>query len=154
MKGLHNVLNALFMAGKRKQFRENIEKLLQFNEDDALRLSVNERGQLQLFKYTHGINSIFMSAQYEYGANFVKDLVVTIDNMEHPWDPSRIMVFNYKIACIYFGNGDLDNTITFLNRVENEACLSSYMFCSLFCRISSAAAWAAPLVAVEIPLPR
>ena len=119
MKGLHNVLNALFMAGKRKQFRENIEKLLQFNEDDALRLSVNERGQLQLFKYTHGINSIFMSAQYEYGANFVKDLVVTIDNMEHPWDPSRIMVFNYKIACIYFGNGDLDNTITFLNRVEN-----------------------------------
>ena len=119
IKGMHNVLNALFMAGKRKQFRENIEKLLQFNNDESLRLSVNEKGQLQLFKYTHGINSIFMSANYAYGASFVRELEHTIEQMEYPWDPSRIMVFNYKIACIYFGNGDLDRTITFLNKVEN-----------------------------------
>lgn len=119
IKGMHNVLNALFMADKRKQFRENIEKLLQFNSDEKLRLSVNEKGQLQLFKYTHGINSIFMSADYAYGAAFVRDLVKTIEDMEYPWDPSRIMVFNYKIACIYFGNGDYNNTITFLNKVEN-----------------------------------
>lgn len=119
IKGLHNVLNALFMAGKRKKFRENIEKLLQFNSDNTLRLSVNEKGQLQLFKYTHGINSIFMSAQYEYGASFVRDLEQTIDEMEYPWDATRTLVFNYKIACIYFGNGNLDKTITFLNRVEN-----------------------------------
>ena len=107
------------MAGKRKQFRENIEKLLQFNDDKSLRLSVNEKGQLQLFKYTHGINSIFMSANYAYGASFVRDLENTIEQMKYPWDPSRILVFNYKIACIYFGNGDLDRTITFLNKVEN-----------------------------------
>ena len=119
IKGIHNVLNALFMAGKRKQFRETIENLLQFNEDGKLRLSVNEKGQVQLIKYTHGINSIFLSADYAYGATFVRDLVETIDKMEHPWDPSRIMFFNYKIACIYFGNGDYDNTITFLNKVEN-----------------------------------
>jgi hypothetical protein len=116
---MHNVLNALFMAGKPKQFRENIEKLLQFNKDGNLRLSENEKGQLQLFKYTHGINSIFLSANYAYGADFVRDLEVSIEEMEHPWDPSRIMVFNYKIACVYFGNGDLNKTITFLNRVEN-----------------------------------
>jgi len=119
IKGLHNVLNALFMSGKRKQFREAIEKLMMFNNDAEFKLSVNEKGQLQLFKYTHGINSIFMSANYEYGASFVNDLTQTIDNMEYPWDPSRIMVFHYKIACIYFGNGDLDNTITYLNKVEN-----------------------------------
>jgi len=120
IKGLHNVLNALFMAGKRKQFRENIEKLLQFNNDDQFRLSVNEKGQLQLFKYIHGINSIFMTAEYEYGAQFADDLSNRIDNKEYPWDPSRIMVFNYKIACIHFGNGDLDKTITYLNRVEDN----------------------------------
>jgi len=120
IKGLHNVLNALFMAGKRKQFRENIEKLLQFNSDGKFRLSVNEKGQLQLFKYTHGINSIFMTADYSYGSKFADDLTISIDNQEYPWDPSRIMVFNYKIACIYFGNGDLDKTITYLNRVENS----------------------------------
>ena len=120
IKGMHNVLNALFMSGKRKRFREAIERLMMFNHDDQFKLSVNEKGQLQLFKYTHGINSIFMSGNYEYGVSFVKDLVATIESENHPWDPSRIMVFNYKIACIYFGNGDLDQTITYLNRVEDS----------------------------------
>jgi hypothetical protein len=119
IKGLHNVLNALFMAGKRKMFKESFYTLMQFNNDSKLRLSVNEEGQLQLFKYTHGINSIFMSANYKYGVSYVKELEATILSNTHIWDPSRIMVFNYKIACVYFGNGDLDNTIIYLNKVEN-----------------------------------
>ena len=61
-----------------------------------------------------------MTAEYEYGAQFADDLSNRIDNKEYPWDPSRIMVFNYKIACIHFGNGDLDKTITYLNRVEDN----------------------------------
>lgn len=120
IKGMHNVLNALFMSDKRKKFREAIEKLMLFNSENEYKLSVNEQGQLQLFKYTHGINSIFLSANYKYGAEFVRDLVTKIEKMDHPWDPTRIMVFNYKIACIYFGNGELNKTITFLNRVENK----------------------------------
>jgi len=120
IKGLHNVLNAMFMAGKRKMFKGAFLTLMHFNNDDALKLSVNEEGQLQLFKYIHGINSIFMSANYKYGASFVKDLEKTIQKENHLWDNSRIMVFNYKIACIYFGNGDLNSTITYLNKVEDS----------------------------------
>ena len=120
IKGLHNVLNALFMAGKRKMFKEAFYTLMQFNNDNDLKLSVNEDGQIQLFKYTHGINSIFMSANYEYGVSFVKELEDAIQKDNHLWDLSRIMVFNYKIACVYFGNGDLDTTITYLNKVENS----------------------------------
>ncbi|MEM9547202.1 MAG: hypothetical protein AAGA77_14575 [Bacteroidota bacterium] len=119
IKGLHNVLNALFMAGKRRLFKEYFFTLMQFNDDGNLKLSVNEKGQLQLFKYTHGINSIFISANYDYGVSFVKELEKTIREENHLWDTSRIMVFNYKIACVYFGSGDLDSTITYLNEVEN-----------------------------------
>lgn len=120
INGMHNVLNALFMAGKRKMFKDSFFTLMQFNNDKSLNLSVNEQGQLQLFKYTHGINSIFMSANYSYGVSFVKELEETILSKNHIWDPSRIMVFNYKIACVYFGNGDLEGTITYLNRVEDS----------------------------------
>lgn len=120
INGLHNVLNSLFMAGKRKMFKESFLTLMQFNNDKDLKLSVNEQGQLQLFKYTHGINSIFMSANYKYGVSFVKELEDTILSKNHIWDPSRIMIFNYKIACVYFGDGDLDSTITYLNKVEDS----------------------------------
>lgn len=120
IKGLHNVLNALFMAGKRKMFVKAFETLQDFNKDKKLKLSVNEEGQLQLFKYTHTVNSIFITADYKDGVHCVKDLEESILQNNHLWDPSRIMVFNYKIACVYFGNGDLDSTITYLNRVEDS----------------------------------
>ena len=121
IKGLHNVLNALFMAGKIKLFLKYFEVLNNFNSDSALKLSVNEEGQLQLFKFIHGINSVFMSADYEHGVHFLKDLIPVLNDKNNLWDASRLMVFNYKIACIYFGNGDYDNTVTYLNKVEEIA---------------------------------
>jgi len=118
IKGLHNVLNALFMAGKRRMFRDYFNLLIQFNNNDELRLSTNELGQLQLFRFIHGINSVFMRADYQSGVKFVDQFVTLLDREHHLWDSSRIMVFHYKIACIYFGNGDYNNTITYLNKVE------------------------------------
>jgi len=35
------------------------------------------------------------------------------------WDPYRIMMFDYKVACIYFGAADLDQCIFHLNRITN-----------------------------------
>lgn len=119
LKGLHNVLNALFMAGKRRMFKSSFLKLMQF-EDEKLKLSLNEESQLQMFKYIHGINSIFMSANYKDGVSFVQELDLKMQEESHLWDPSRVMVFNYKIACVYFGNGELENAITYLNRVEDS----------------------------------
>lgn len=118
IKGMHNVLNALFMAGKRKMFKSTFYEFMGFN-DESLNLSVNEQGQLKIFRYIHGINSIFMSANYKDGVSFVRELVQAIRDEPHLWDANRILVINYKIACVYFGNGDLDKTITHLNMVED-----------------------------------
>ncbi len=34
-------------------------------------------------------------------------------------DRHRILVFYYKISSLYFGSGDYDNTITYLNKIIN-----------------------------------
>ena len=34
-------------------------------------------------------------------------------------DRHRILVFYYKIACLYFGSGDYGNTIDYLNKIIN-----------------------------------
>jgi hypothetical protein len=117
IKGMHNVLNALFMAGKRKMFKASFLKFMQFN-DAKLNLSVNEEGQLRIFKFIHGINSIFMSTNYKDGVSFVTELDEIIQKELHLWDLSRLIVIHYKIACVYFGNGDLAKTITHLNIIE------------------------------------
>jgi len=35
-------------------------------------------------------------------------------------DRHRILVFYYKIACLYFGSGDYDRTIDYLNKIINR----------------------------------
>jgi hypothetical protein len=35
-------------------------------------------------------------------------------------DPHRILVFQYKIACLYFGHGDSASAIDYLNRIINR----------------------------------
>ncbi len=118
LKGLHNVLNALFIAGKQRQFEYAFQKLYNFNSDQSLRLSNNEKGQLQLFKYFHGVNRIFLTINYKEGIELVEELSSVIREKTYPWDATRIMTFHYKIACVYFGVGRYNDAITYLNLVE------------------------------------
>ncbi|MEE9438654.1 MAG: hypothetical protein V3V14_06605, partial [Saprospiraceae bacterium] len=120
IKGLNNVLTALFMAQKQEMFNDVYIKLNEISIDKSKNLSVNEKAQLSLFKYIHGLNHIFIGANYQSGYSFIENLEMTIAKQTYPWDVSRIMVFNYKIACFYFGIGDLSTTISYLNKVENS----------------------------------
>jgi len=50
----------------------------------------------------------------------VTQIAEAIDRNEFDWDLNRIILFNYKIACIYFCNADLGNTISHLHNITNE----------------------------------
>jgi len=45
---------------------------------------------------------------------------VILNKNEYGWDLNRILVFNYKIGCVYFGIGDLDKAIKYLNKISNQ----------------------------------
>ena len=119
IKGLHNILNALFISGKTQQFNKALEQLLDFQSHHQLNLSRNEESQLTFVTYTHGINQIFLNTQYQSGVPLVEKLVLILENETYPLDLNRRLVFYYKIACVYYGANQLDLCIHYLNKITN-----------------------------------
>ena len=61
-----------------------------------------------------------MEGTFSEGLDLVPKLKKKLESNDYNWDSHRIMVFNYKIACLYFSCGDYDNAITYLNEIINQ----------------------------------
>ncbi len=119
LKGLHNLLSSLFYLSHYNRFVEVMDKLKTFETTHKVKQNTNVEGMLQLFKYIHRINFHYLEGTFEEGLKFVPELEKILSTNQYNWDPYRIMVFNYRIACLYFGSSDYDNTILYLNRILN-----------------------------------
>jgi hypothetical protein len=120
LKGIHNLLNTLYMTLQQEKFERELEALERFNEDGQYTLTKNEASLQALFTYIHRINRHYMEGSFAEGKAWMPELVEKIQSGEHNWDEHRIMVFYYRIACIYFGSGDNEMTIEFLNKIINN----------------------------------
>ena len=120
LKGLHNLLNAQYLTLQRERFAESLEELIAFNSEGRDMLSKNEQSLCTLFTYIHRLNHHFLQGTFSEGTNWVHELESVIEDDPFNWDIHRRMVFNYKIACIYFGAGDNERAILLLNKINNS----------------------------------
>jgi len=120
LKAQHNLLNALYLAQHSKKFKKALKILEDFAEERYKKGSVNVDSLLYLFLYIHRINKHVLEGTFTEGLNLVPKLEKQLKTNAYNWDSHRIMVFNYKIACLYFSCGDFDNAITYLNEIINQ----------------------------------
>jgi hypothetical protein len=81
----------------------------------------NENNNIQLFVYLYiaKINQHFMYGSFEEGLKLVPYITEKLQHYSLYLDRHRVLVFYYKIASLYFGSGDNDNTIIYLNKIIN-----------------------------------
>lgn len=120
IKGLHNVLSALFMNSATKKFLGHYEKLMQFEKSDNLKITINEKSQLTLYQTLHTIHKIYLTAEYSKNVKLIPPIEDLINNNPYNWDSHRILVLKYKVACVYFGASKHDQAITLLNLIINK----------------------------------
>lgn len=120
IKGYHNLLNALFMLGKRDRFNDEYNRFLTFDIYKKNNPSANEISLYILFKWTHFLNQIFLNANYQESKDLLELEELMISNT-HGWDLNRQLGLYYKIGCVYFGIGDLDKCRHFLNMITNKS---------------------------------
>ncbi len=120
IKGLHNVLNSLFMAQRYDKFAPMYEELLRLGDTHKQKMNRDQMSTYKLIEFTHGINQFFLTGNFKGGAQYVIQIAKAIDQNYFDWDLNRIILFNYKIACIHFCNGDLGSTIGHLNYITNR----------------------------------
>lgn len=120
IKGLHNLLNALFMSSNRERFNEAFEMYKKFKIEDIPYVTRNEISNYELFYYTHELNQILINGLFENNEDKLENIARLIKDNRYNWDTNRIISFRYKLACVYFGNNDLGNCILMLNEITNR----------------------------------
>lgn len=119
IKSINNLLVSQSKLHKYDEFNITVKKLDSITEIPDLRLTENIK--LLLFKYssTHRINRYFMLGEFTEGSEIIPEVAGSLENFEHLLDTHYIIIFYYKFACMYFGNGDYHKVIFWLNKIIN-----------------------------------
>ena len=119
IKGMHNLLGAHFDLLNDQKFRETIKQFEEFSESDICRNNVNNRIQTFVYLYISKLNQHFIDGTFTEGLSLVPYIEEKLKEYWIYLDRHRILVFYYKIACLFFGSGDYEATIVYLNRIIN-----------------------------------
>lgn len=116
VKGLHNLLAALFNIQHYQKYRVVLKELETLDAQSA-----NENISILIFLYTYNgkINLHFMEGRFTDGLSLIHPLEKKMVQLEGKLDHHRVLLFYYKIACLYFGSGDNQNAVKYLNRIIN-----------------------------------
>ncbi|PTX18280.1 hypothetical protein C8N40_10679 [Pontibacter mucosus] len=135
IKGLHNLLAALFNLQYYSRFEQVLQELEQFAEDEDRRHTPNTEAQLFLYGYTNRINAFFMRGDFEGGVVWLPNLLKKLEQFQQQLDPHRQLIFYFKIASLYFGSGDNETAIRYLNKIINYQDTSLRVDIQCFARI-------------------
>ncbi|MEI9943728.1 MAG: hypothetical protein WDN26_05850 [Chitinophagaceae bacterium] len=120
IKGLHNLMNAHFDLRNFKQFEITMKRFEEFAKTPRVQDHDNFRIQAFIYIAHAKINGHFMKGTFKEGLLLVPDIELQLKKYSLFLDTHRIMVMNYKIATLYFGSGDYDTSIDYLQNIINE----------------------------------
>ena len=117
LKGINYLLESLFLIKHRTKFNQVLENLSKDIHEENIRLNDNTKTLAFLYYNHNKLNLYFLEGKFTEGLSFVSSLLNEIAVFESKIDAHHIMVFYYKIACMYFGAGDNENCIGYLERI-------------------------------------
>lgn len=137
MKGLHNVISALFFCYDPNRFDKYQSVLIDFVAKNESQFSLKTKTQAFLFTETAQLNHLFLNAEFERGLIYLPGLENQIADYSNYIDEHRKMVFYYKMACVKFGAADFKGSIKYLNEIINSKSINLKEDLQCFARILS-----------------
>ena len=120
IKGLHNLLNAHFDLRNFKGFEITLKEFKEFAATPMANHHDNHRIQTFIYINSATINQHFMLGTFADGLKMVPELEAKLKEYDLYLDNHRILVFNYKIANLYFGSGNYDVAVDYLQKIIND----------------------------------
>lgn len=120
IKGLHNLMNAHFDLRNYRQFEKTLKLFEKFAQTDRVQDHDNFRIQSFIYITIARINYHFMLGTFKQGLALIPGIEEKLENDEIFIDSHRVLVLNYKIAMLYFGSGDYNTCIDYLQKIINE----------------------------------
>jgi len=120
IKGIHNLLNAHFDLRNYSEFSKTLEIFEAFAKTDRVVQHDNFRIQAFLYITQAKINQHFMQGSFKQGLTLVPEIEEKLEVYKLFIDRHRVLVLTYKIAMLYFGSGDYDTCIDYLQKIINN----------------------------------
>lgn len=120
IKGLNQLLNAQSRLMKYAEFMKTHRKLRELSSHRLI--GVNGNLQIRLFKYSyaHQFNGYFMLGEFAKGVQLLQRIEARLESYIGMLDKHSELILFYKIACLYFGNGNYRKALKWLNRIINS----------------------------------
>jgi hypothetical protein len=119
IKALHNLVSAHFDLNNFDKFEEALLQFEDFACSYNANMNVNARIQTFVYLYTAKINKHFLEGTFTEGLELVPEIENKLSEYKYSLDRHRVLVFYYKIACLYFGSGNNEKAIEYLNKIIN-----------------------------------
>jgi hypothetical protein len=120
IKGMHTVLNAHFDLRNYRKFEEVLHQFEAFAATPVANHHDNFRIHTFVYIYSAKINWHLMTGTFKEGLAFVPYMEEKLKEYAQYIDNHRVLVFNYKIATLYFGAGDYSTSIDYLQNIINS----------------------------------
>ena len=119
IKALHNLISAHFDLRNVQKLKDTIALLEQFSKEPIVLNNKNNQIQCFVYIYIAKINQHFLEGSFSEGLDMIPTMEEQLKEIEPYIDSHRVLVFYYKIACLYFGAGESAKAIDYLNKIIN-----------------------------------
>ncbi|WP_088341303.1 hypothetical protein [Robiginitalea sediminis] len=137
LKGNNYLLESLFFVKYSSQFRNTLNRLEKVLAGKDFPKNDNVASLSFLYVNANKINLHFLEGTFEKGLYLVKIVEYGIGKHRERLDQHHIMLFYYKIACLYFGVGDHKACIQYLKKIIQNKSLKVREDLMCFARVLS-----------------
>ena len=135
LKGNHYLLESLFYLNHVPLFEETLKNLEKKLRDADVPHNDNIASLSFLYVYSNKLNLRFMQGRFSDGEGLITEINKRIAKYRDLVDEHHIMVFYYKIGCLYFGDGQNKKCIEYLGKIINNKSLEMREDLMCFARI-------------------
>lgn len=119
IKGMHNLMGSQFNLGNYKKLDDTLKQFEKFSNSKTVLQNRNNLIQCFIYHTISSLNKHFISGEFTEGLKLVPGIEEKLSEYEIYLDRHRILVIYYKIACMYFGAGQFETAIDYLNKIIN-----------------------------------
>ncbi|MBL7723488.1 MAG: hypothetical protein JNK27_05030 [Chitinophagaceae bacterium] len=120
IKAMHYLLNAHFDLRNHRGFEKTLRQFEQLAQTDRVRDHDNFRMQAFIYTSQARINQHFMRGTFKDGLTIIPSIEKELTEYDLFLDSHRVLVLNYKFAMMYFGSGEYNTCIDYLQKIIND----------------------------------
>lgn len=135
LKGNNYLLEALFFIGNKDKFQNHLLKFQNVSSEKNFPKDENVEALTFLYLNLNSINLYFIDGSFQDGVKIIPKIEKDLDLYKDRLDEHHVMIFYYKFASMYFGNGNNKDCIFYLNKIITNKSLQMREDLQCFARV-------------------